>query len=79
MSLGSVIVHTEEPWGQSRPNDFGQVLANLTSIALSNGGVDTRRTHSTEAIHAVLEGVIALSSATGILAEVLGTKARRRA
>jgi hypothetical protein len=71
VSLGSVIVHTDEPWGTSRPNDFGQILANLTSIALSNGGVDTRRTHSTEAIHAVLEGVIALSTATGILAEVL--------
>ena len=70
--LGSVIVHTDEPWGLSRPNDFGQILANLTSIALSSGGGDTRYTHTSEAVQEVLEGVIALSSATGILAEVRG-------
>jgi hypothetical protein len=70
--LGSVIVHTDDPWGDSRPNDFGQVLANMTSIALSCSGIDARHTHTTETVQAVLEGAIALSTATGIVAEVLG-------
>jgi hypothetical protein len=69
--LGSVIVHTADPWGYSRPNEFGQVLANLTAIALSSSGADGRRADTAETVDSVLQGTIAIATATGILAESL--------
>lgn len=37
-AIGSMVVHTEEPWGTSdQPGDFGQILADLTAVALGGG------------------------------------------
>jgi hypothetical protein len=70
--LGSLVVHTDEPWGQLRPNDFGQVLANLTAIALSDGASDTRRVGTANTVETVLQGTIVINTATGIVAQTLG-------
>ncbi|MGW0251185.1 GAF domain-containing protein [Nocardia goodfellowii] len=67
--LGSLVVHTEEPWGHLRPNDFGQILADLAAVALSSGSVESRRAGASETIAAVLGGTTVVSIAVGILAE----------
>ncbi|WP_107656994.1 ANTAR domain-containing protein [Nocardia suismassiliense] len=71
-SLGSLIVHTDDPWGTERPNEFGQVLADLTGIALSLGSVDGRRVSTRETAEAVLDGTKVIAVAIGILVEQLG-------
>ncbi|MFC9437379.1 GAF and ANTAR domain-containing protein [Nocardia sp. NPDC057030] len=70
--LGSLIVHTEEPWGSLRPNEFGQMLADITAIALSLGRVDGRRASTIETVRAVLHGTTVTALAIGILAQVFG-------
>ncbi|TLF76747.1 GAF domain-containing protein [Nocardia cyriacigeorgica] len=67
--LGSVVVHADEPWGTERPNDFGQVLADLIAIALSIGTLDGRVAATEETVRAVLRGTSVVSTAVGILAE----------
>jgi hypothetical protein len=47
--LGAVVVHADEPWGNGRPNDFGQILADLTAVALSTGKVDGRAAATAQA------------------------------
>lgn len=79
--VGSVVVHTDEPWGALRPNDFGQILADLVAIALSMGHVDGRRNSAAETVEAVLHGTTTISLAVGILAEYFDldiTRARER-
>lgn len=72
--MGSLVVHTDEPWGTARPNDLGQTLANLTALALSIAPrTDVRRTTSEDLIASVLQGSATIASATGIVAETLGS------
>lgn len=75
--LGSLVVHTDEPWGLLRPNDFGQILANLIAIALAGRSVNVRRDELADTIEAVLRGTVSIATATGILAECLGLDARQ--
>jgi hypothetical protein len=69
--LGSIVVHTAEPWGSTRSSTFGQTLANIAAIALSSGVVEHRRVDISNSIEALLGGATAVATATGILAEVL--------
>lgn len=70
-SLGSMVVHTDDPWGTARPNDFGQILANLVALALSVGATDHRRTDTVGTVNDLLQGITAIATATGIIAESL--------
>ena len=73
VSLGALVVHTDDPWGNERPNDFGQILANLTAIAVSTAPqVDRRRSDARDAIDTLLRGTVAIATASGIIAEQLG-------
>ncbi|MEV0685020.1 GAF and ANTAR domain-containing protein [Nocardia sp. NPDC050378] len=67
--LGSVVVHANEPWGSERPNDFGQILADLTAVALSMGTEHGRANTTADTVAAVLDGTTAIATAVGILAE----------
>ncbi|UGT63831.1 hypothetical protein [Nocardia asteroides] len=69
LPLGSVVVHAADPWGNERPNDFGQILADLTAIALSTGRHEGRLVAVTDTIDTVLAGTAVLGTATGIIAE----------
>ncbi|KRE32109.1 hypothetical protein ASG82_03970 [Mycobacterium sp. Soil538] len=72
VSLGALVVHTDDPWGNERPNDFGQILANLTAIAVSTAPQgDRRRSDTWETIDTLLRGTVAIATATGIVAEQL--------
>jgi len=66
--LGALVLHTDDPWGTMRPNDFGQTLANLTALALSIGPIRDRSTDTAATIDAVLAGCVQIATATGILA-----------
>ncbi|MGS2810573.1 ANTAR domain-containing protein [Nocardia sp. MW-W600-9] len=66
--LGSVVIHADEPWG-IRPNDFGQILADLTAIALSMGTEHGRAITTADTVAAVLDGTAVVATAVGILAE----------
>lgn len=70
--LGSMVVHTEEPWGSSRSSTFGQILANLIATALASGVVDDRRSETSKSIEALLDRSATVAAATGMIAEVLG-------
>lgn len=70
--LGSLVIHTHDAWGSSRSGTFGQILANLTAVALSSAAVDNRRVAVSDSIEALLDGSMVIGSATGMLAEVLG-------
>jgi hypothetical protein len=70
--LGSVVIHTEDPWGSSRSGTFGQILANLTAVALASGVVDDRRAETSRSIEALLDRGVTVAAATGVLAETLG-------
>ncbi|UGT61001.1 hypothetical protein [Nocardia asteroides] len=72
LPLGSVVVHADEPWGTLRPNDFGQILADLTAIALSTGRQDGRLVAVADTIDDVLAGTAVIATATGIIAEHFG-------
>jgi hypothetical protein len=67
--LGAVVVHADEPWGNGRPNDFGQILADLTAVALSTGKVDGRAAATADTVQAVLYGTTMIATAAGILTE----------
>jgi GAF domain-containing protein len=67
--LGSLVLHTEDPWGVQRPNDLGQILADLTALALSIGPAEHRSADTTATIKHVVQGTAVIASATGILAE----------
>lgn len=71
--LGSVVIHTAQPWRPNQPNQAGQVFADLTALALAAGMGDG---HSSvrldEAVDAVLEGTTAVATAVGIIAEARG-------
>lgn len=70
---GALVVHTEDPWGLARPNDFGQVMANLAAIAISIAPqVRQRRGNTGNTIDALLKGTVAIATATGIIAQVFG-------
>ncbi|MCW2689363.1 MAG: hypothetical protein JWR37_4253 [Mycobacterium sp.] len=69
--LGAVVVHTDKPWGQSRPNDIGQTLANLTAIALSAGPAEDRRAGTADAMNTALQGTLLITTAIGVIAEHL--------
>lgn len=75
--LGSLVVHTDEPWGVLRSNDFGQILANLTAIAMAGRSIDVRRDELAATIETILRGTVSIATATGILAECLGLDARQ--
>ncbi|WP_143695260.1 GAF domain-containing protein [Williamsia sp. 1135] len=69
-AIGSMIVHTEQPWGNRLPpGDFGQILADLTAVALSAGNSRDRRDSVAGTVDAVLEGTILVTTAVGIIAE----------
>lgn len=80
--MGALVIHTEDPWGTARPNDLGQILANLTAVALSIApGAEQRRTDTDDTIEALLQGSAQIATAIGILAEVGGgtpAQARQR-
>jgi hypothetical protein len=70
-SVGALVVHTGDPWGLGRPNDLGQILANLTAIAISIAPHSQQRRSDTRGtIETVLQGTIMIATATGIVAEV---------
>ncbi|MBB3038767.1 GAF domain-containing protein [Hoyosella altamirensis] len=69
--LGSIVVHTEDPWGDARPRSFGQILADLTAIGLASGTVDGRRLSTSDAVDSVLRGSATIAAAVGILTEYL--------
>jgi GAF domain-containing protein len=71
VSLGSLVVHTDEPWGSDRPQTFGQIMANLTAVALASAAGDSRRLDTTNTIETLLDGRVTIASAIGILSEVL--------
>jgi GAF domain-containing protein len=76
VSVGALVVHTDEPWGSDRPNAFGQIMANLIAVALASGVVDRRQLDTGRTIETLLEGRVAIASASGILAEVLDLDVR---
>lgn len=81
LGLGALAVHTTDMWGSERPDELGQMLADLTSLALTTGATEVRRTDGTSAVRSVLNGAAAISGATGVLAEYFGdstTEARIR-
>ncbi len=70
-SVGVLVVHTDVPWGMGRPNEFGQILANLAAIAISIAPHSIqRRADANDTIELLLQGTIAIATATGIIAEV---------
>jgi GAF domain-containing protein len=69
LPLGSLVVHDDKPWGAQRPNDFGQILADLTAIALSMGTEHGRAATTADTVAAVLDGTAVVATAVGILAE----------
>lgn len=72
-AIGSMIVHTEQPWANTLPpGDFGQILADLTAVALSAGSSRDRHTSVAGTVDAVLEGTILVTTAVGIVAEYFG-------
>ena len=72
-SVGALVIHTGEPWGVQRSNDFGQVLANLTALAISIAPhVVQRRSDTGDTIATLLQGTVTIATATGILAELSG-------
>jgi hypothetical protein len=72
-SVGALVVHTEDPWGTQRPNDFGQVLANLAAIAISIAPhVIQRRSDVGDTIDTLLKGTVAIATATGLITEIFG-------
>jgi hypothetical protein len=66
--IGSIIIHTEDPWNPDQPNQAGQVFADLTALALAGGGVDRVATID-DTIDSVLEGTTVIATAVGILAQ----------
>ncbi|WP_188492825.1 GAF domain-containing protein [Williamsia phyllosphaerae] len=70
--LGSVVIHTSEPWGVGRPNGLGQLLADLTALALTVGTARERRDHASTAVGRVLEGSASMAFAIGIIAAARG-------
>lgn len=78
---GSVVVHTDDPWGGLRPNDFGQVLANVTAIALSTRSTGRTAADTGRTVDEVVTGIATIGLATGVVAQALGLEvpeARRR-
>ncbi|MCK5752936.1 MAG: GAF domain-containing protein [Mycobacterium sp.] len=72
-SVGALVIHTGEPWGVQRSNDFGQVLANLTALAISIAPhVVQRRSDTSDTIATLLQGTVTIATATGILVELSG-------
>lgn len=67
--IGSLVVHTDDPWGDERPNQFGQILADLAAVALSTGRADGRIASTADTVGMVLDGTTVIATAVGILAE----------
>jgi hypothetical protein len=74
--LGSMVVHTKDPWGTSRSQVFGQIMANLSAVALGNASIGNRHVDTTNTIESLLDGTKIISVATGMIAEVLGLDVR---
>ncbi len=68
MPLGSVVVPSSESWGADRPDGIGQMLADLTAIALTVGNPRERHERASTAVGRVLEGTAAMAIAIGIVA-----------
>ncbi|WP_328813639.1 GAF domain-containing protein [Rhodococcus sp. NBC_00297] len=69
VGLGALAVYTAEPWGTQRPDELGQMLADLTALALTTGASEIRRVDASAAVQALLSGAATISGATGVLAE----------
>ncbi|WP_378741305.1 hypothetical protein [Nocardia brasiliensis] len=69
--LGALVIHTTGPWGATRPNELGQILADLSAVALSIADPHGRRVTTSDTIEAVLADTTTVSVAVGILAEYL--------
>jgi hypothetical protein len=69
--LGSMVIHTAEPWGTARSQVYGQIMANLSAVALGNASIGDRRIDTANTIEALLEGTKIIAVATGMIAEVL--------
>ena len=73
--VGSLIVHTQQVWDESgQPSEFGQILANLVAIALTNGMPSARQAGVSSSVDAVLEGTSVVATAVGIIAEYRGVE-----
>lgn len=70
--IGSIVIHTEQPWAADSPNQAGQVFADLTALALSTSLGPSRGFGLDQAIDSVLEGTTIIATASGILAEARG-------
>jgi hypothetical protein len=69
-AIGSLVIHTEGPWDESvQPSEFGQILANLVSIALMSGPPAERVSGMAQSVDTVLEGTTTVAMAVGIIAE----------
>ncbi|CAA0128322.1 Uncharacterised protein [Mycolicibacterium vanbaalenii] len=70
-SVGTLVIHTGDPWGTQRPNAVGQTLANLAAIAISIAPhLSQRRSDTQDTIESALQGTVTIATATGIIAEV---------
>ena len=70
-SVGTLVIHTGDPWGTQRPNAIGQTLANLAAIAISIAPhLSQRRGDTQDTIDSVLQGTVTIATATGIVAEL---------
>ncbi len=70
-SVGTLVIHTGDPWGAQRPNAVGQTLANLAAIAISIAPhLSQRRGDTKDTIESVLQGTVTIATATGIVAEL---------
>lgn len=70
--IGSIVIHTEQPWNSDHPSQAGQVFADLTALALSAGSGSDRVAALDETIDSVLEGTTIIATAVGMLAEARG-------
>ncbi|MEH3154773.1 MAG: GAF domain-containing protein [Gordonia paraffinivorans] len=69
--VGSVVVHTTDPWGDNRPVMLGQLLADLAAIALSAGVTDLRSTTVENLVDRLLRDNGVIATAVGITAATL--------
>ncbi|PYE17389.1 GAF domain-containing protein [Williamsia limnetica] len=70
--IGSIVIHTKQPWRPDHPNQAGQVFADLTALALSAGSKSNRDAALDDTIDSVLEGTTIIATATGMLAQARG-------
>ncbi|MBE7162434.1 MAG: GAF domain-containing protein [Williamsia herbipolensis] len=69
--VGSVVVHTADPWGQNRPVMLGQLLADLAAIALSAGITDAQPATVEVVVDRLIRDNRTIATAVGITAATL--------